>query len=80
MSITPKLYTVVVFENRLWTTGMYDILYCWCRFNCHGRYYFYPSWTKKIGAQFEDENDALLFALTWTNNQELEETVSTDEK
>lgn len=79
MSITPPLYKIIIFENRLWTTSVYDTLDYWCRTNCYGRYYFYPSWTKKIGAQFEDENDALLFALTWTNNQELEKTDSTDE-
>lgn len=46
--------------------GVHEEMYQWCKKNCRGHFYFYPSWTKKIGAQFDDDADAVLFALRWS--------------
>jgi hypothetical protein len=37
----------------------------WCEDNCKGRFYLHPGWTTEKFVQFEDEQDAVLFALKW---------------
>ena len=38
----------------------------WCEQNCQSKFYFYPSWNRKFGAQFENDEDAVMFALRWS--------------
>lgn len=35
----------------------------WCEANCREPFYTYPSWTRKKGAEFEDDWDAESFAV-----------------
>jgi hypothetical protein len=70
----PILHDVVLktMTDAFWMTYnrdndvIHEDMYQWCRKNCKGHFYFYPSWTKKIGAQFDDDEDAVLFALSWS--------------
>jgi len=38
----------------------------WLRENCKSYYYHSPGWMKEKFIQFEDDNDAVLFALRWS--------------
>jgi len=44
----------------------YTVMHKWCEQNCESNFYFYPSWTGKLGAQFENDEDAVMFALRWS--------------
>jgi len=37
----------------------------WLRENCKHMYYTYPSWMDQYGVQFEDDDEAMMFSLTW---------------
>lgn len=56
----PKLITVCVTQNP-----PYAEMRNWCTENCQAPFYMLPSWYGK-GCQFEDDEDALMFALRWT--------------
>ena len=55
----PKLY-----EGLAPPASNYDEIMEWCRENCREPFYTYPSWIKKKGAQFEDDEEARSFS-TW---------------
>ena len=38
----------------------------WLEANCKGHYYHSPGWDKKKYIQFEDDRDAVMFALRWS--------------
>lgn len=61
----PVLHDVVIRENEVFSRDEYEAILDWCRYNCKGRFYIFPSWLAKIGAQFEDDEDAILFTLRW---------------
>lgn len=61
----PKLHDVVIRADEIFSRDEYNEMNEWCYKNCKERFYFFPSWTRKIGAQFEDDEDAMLFALRW---------------
>jgi len=42
----------------------FDLRY-WCNAKCQARFYESPSWTKECFVEFEDDKDAVLFALRW---------------
>lgn len=44
----------------------YKGMHHWCEQNCQSNFYFYPSWTRKLGAQFKNDEDAVMFALRWS--------------
>ena len=37
----------------------------WCQNMCSAPFYFHPGYTRKKFIQFEDDRDAVLFALWW---------------
>jgi len=45
-------------------------MYNWLRENCKEKFYILPTWAGN-GAQFEDDEDAVLFALRWTNETQV---------
>ena len=61
--LIPKLHSVVVREGEIFTKKEYDEIYEWCRNNCKEQFYIYPSWTLKVGVDFEDDEDAIMFTL-----------------
>lgn len=46
--------------------GMIFRLDQWCAENCKGRRYHSPGWTDSNFVEFEDDEDAMLFALRWS--------------
>lgn len=60
----PKLHDITVSKS-----APYGEMNQWCEENCKSKFYFYPSWSPKHGAQFEDSDDADNFriwaSLTW---------------
>jgi hypothetical protein len=38
----------------------------WLEANCKGNYYRSPGWNMEKSIEFEDDEDATLFALRWT--------------
>lgn len=36
----------------------------WCKENCKAKFYLLPSWDR-AGVEFEDDEDAVMFALRW---------------
>jgi len=38
----------------------------WLKANCRSPYYHSPGWMKEKSIQFEDDKEAVLFALRWT--------------
>ena len=61
--LIPKLHDVIIRTNEVFTQKEYYEIRDWCEENCKEQYYIFPSWTQKIGAQFEDDEDAILFTL-----------------
>ena len=57
----PRLHTVHVRRDRY----SHLELYAWCRAHCTGAFYIIPNWHERSGCQFEDDRDAVLFALRW---------------
>lgn len=55
-----KLITV-----RISQKFVYLDMYNWLRENCIGKFYILPTWAG-YGCQFEDDEDAILFALRWS--------------
>ena len=55
----PKLITV-----RISQKFVYLDMYEWLRENCQSKFYILPSYAG-YGCQFEDDEDAILFALRW---------------
>lgn len=60
--MVPVLHPVKL--NWVQKPGQYMDLYRWCKENCKARFYPWPSW-KGNGYEFEDDEDAALFALRW---------------
>jgi hypothetical protein len=59
----PKLVKVIIpMKNRIYGNGE---IRDWLEDNCQQPYYVIPSW-KANGIEFEDEQDAVLFALRWS--------------
>jgi hypothetical protein len=54
----PKLHDVQY--NNAYTGGE---IYRWCKENTRAPFYTAPSWTGKCLVQFEDDQDATMFAL-----------------
>ena len=61
--LVPKLHDVIIKEGEVFSKKEYDEIYDWCKDNCKERFYIFPSWTLKVGAQFEDDEDAIMFSL-----------------
>lgn len=67
---TPKLHRVVYGrydpDQSLpdYTLEYYGIRE-WCELHCSNPFYFSPGWTDEKFIEFEDNNDATLFALRW---------------
>jgi len=38
----------------------------WCATNCQAAYYFHPGYTREKFIEFEDDEDSILFKLTWS--------------
>lgn len=55
----PKLITV-----RISQKFEYLDMYTWLKENCMGKFYILPSYAG-YGCQFEDDEDATMFALRW---------------
>jgi len=46
--------------------GLHEfILKEWCFDNCKASFYFHPGYTNERFVEFEDDADAMLFALRW---------------
>ena len=39
----------------------------WCEANCRAAWYQSPGYVKQCFIEFEDDEDAVMFALRWTN-------------
>jgi hypothetical protein len=37
----------------------------WCKDNCQAAYYLHPGYTREKFVHFEDDQDAVFFALKW---------------
>lgn len=57
----PVLHTVYHREVLYY----YDIR-SWCKDNCRAPFYFAPGWQPESFVEFEDDRDAVLFALKWS--------------
>lgn len=57
----PKLHDV--YYNARFTDGE---VYRWCRDNTRAPFYTAPSWIGKRLVQFEDDSDAIMFALKFS--------------
>lgn len=44
----------------------YYTINSWCKDNCRAPYYMAPSWAVDCAVEFEDDEDATLFALRWS--------------
>jgi hypothetical protein len=58
----PVLHKVCYTDNG--EAGLIYTIDQWCKENCNGRYYNSPGWTHSF-IEFEDDEDAVLFALRW---------------
>ena len=59
----PKLIKVIIpIEHRIYGNGE---IRDWLEDNCQNPYYVIPSW-KANGVEFEDDEEAVLFALRWS--------------
>lgn len=38
----------------------------WLKENCQHPYYHHPGWTKEKFIEFEDSNEAFIFAMRWS--------------
>jgi hypothetical protein len=56
----PNLHEV--YYNSRFTNGE---VYRWCRENTRAPFYTAPNWTGKYLVQFEDDADAVMFALSF---------------
>ena len=50
---------------KIWQTDM-DVR-AWCENNCRAAYYMHPGYTREKFVHFEDDQDAVFFALKWAN-------------
>ena len=57
----PKLHDVTY--NKQYTDGE---IYRWCRENTRAPFYTAPSWMGRRFVQFEDDSDAIAFALKFS--------------
>lgn len=55
----PRLHSVEYQGERLQINA-------WLRDNCRAAYYHSPDWMNRRFIQFEDTDDAVLFALRWS--------------
>lgn len=60
----PKLITVRISKEYGMDVYGYDVRK-WMKENCQHNYYMLPAWCG-VGYQFEDDEDAALFALRWS--------------
>lgn len=60
----PVLHTVILSKEPDTETGFK--MHYWCQQNCRAGFYGIPSWHNSPGYQFEDDEDAVLFALRWS--------------
>lgn len=61
INITVPVLHRVYLSDRAW----YYRQSSWCRENCRAPFYFAPGWTEKFFVEFDDDEDAVLFALRW---------------
>jgi hypothetical protein len=67
----PKLYRVVYAHTTDGVMAAYQrsvkdhLVDQWLEENCHGRYYHSPGYLTEKFIEFEDGQDATLFALRW---------------
>jgi hypothetical protein len=68
---TPVLHKVVYAHTEGEVLAMYQRSYKdylvdeWLKANCRSNYYHSPGYFKEKFIQFEDDDEALLFALVW---------------
>ncbi len=68
-------------NNRYWpyrctvkNNMQFDKMEQWCRTSFgkpSGRWFCYPLYDREIMAAFKEEDDFLMFKLTWSNNNEI---------
>lgn len=56
--------TNIAAEWEYWKQKDYHIR-AWCEKNCSAAYYFHPGYTEAKFVEFEDDVDAMWFALKW---------------
>lgn len=61
----PEFWVPKLHEGLAPTSATEEEIREWCEENCRELFYTYPSWTKKKGAQFEDDEDARDF-IVWS--------------
>ena len=61
----PDIWVPKLHEGLAPTSAEYMEIMEWCEENCREAYHLYPAWTKKRGAQFEDDEDARSF-ICWS--------------
>lgn len=60
-----KVKSPILITIRIGKEVPYLVMYEWLRENCKGKFYILPTYAGH-GAQFEDDEDAVLFTLRWT--------------
>lgn len=61
----PNWWVTKLYEGVAPSTANINEIREWCRENCSGPYYTYPSWTEKKGVQFENYEDSQSF-IVWS--------------
>jgi hypothetical protein len=67
----PILYTIKYAETVDYVDAYYQRSYKdhlvdeWLRANCRNQYYHSPGYLKEKSIQFEDDKEAVMFALRW---------------
>ena len=66
LKMFPEILTHVLHKVKYHINAEDYQLNTWLKENCKGYYYHSPGWMKEKFIQFEDDHDAVMFALRWS--------------
>ena len=66
LKLFPEILTPVLHKVKYHINAEDYQLNTWLKENCKGYYYHSPGWMKEKFIQFEDDHDAVMFALKWS--------------
>jgi len=66
LKMFPEILTPVLHKVEYHTSAEDYQVNMWLKENCKSYYYHSPGWMKEKFIQFEDDHDAVMFALKWS--------------
>jgi hypothetical protein len=66
LKMFPEILTPVLHKVEYHTSAEDYQVNMWLKENCKSYYYHSPGWMKEKFIQFEDDHDAVMFALRWS--------------